>query len=155
MQNVLNHVSDRSSRLTGKRGSSSNSGLLLAEKRKKKSQRSVHGSYYTNLRHSWRICFVYICESWSDLVWYSGLRPKFSVTSRFAYWLGLRPNFWSQTIPQNDMGVLTVLRSRRGRQKCHEGAISIVTVRVLWADKSSPRLNRTNSRCVWRDNNWN
>ena len=25
----------------------------------------------------------------------------------------------------------------------------------LWASKSSPRLNRTNSRCVWRDNNWN
>jgi len=38
---------------------------------------------------------------------------------------------------------------------CHEGEISIVTVRVLWADKSSLRLNRTNSRCVWRDNNWN
>jgi len=36
MQNVLNHVSDRSSRLTGKRGSSSNCGLLLAEKKKEK-----------------------------------------------------------------------------------------------------------------------
>jgi len=31
---------------------------------------------------------------------------------------------------------------------CHEGVISIVTVRVLWAHKSSPRLNCTNSRCV-------
>jgi len=42
-------------------------------------------------RHSWRNCFVYICfsESRSNLIWYIGLRPKFSVTSRFA--LIIRP----------------------------------------------------------------
>ena len=46
-----------------------------------------------------------------------------------------------------------ITRSRRGRQKCHEGGNSIVTVRVLWANKSSRRLNSTNYRCVRRDNN--
>ena len=35
-----------------------------------------------------------------------------------------------------------------GDAPCHEGGISVVTVRVLWAEKSSPRLNCTNSRCV-------
>jgi len=34
-------------------------------------------------RHSRLICFVNICESWSDLVWYFGLRPKFCVLARF------------------------------------------------------------------------
>ena len=34
------------------------------------------------------------------------------------------------------------------RQCCHEGGISVVTVRVLRAKKSFPRLNCTNYRCV-------
>jgi len=55
-------------------------------------------------------------------------------------------------IPWSQSTLLNLLSSTSA---CHEGVISIVTVRVLWADKSSPRLNRTNSRCVWRDNNWN
>ena len=55
-------------------------------------------SYRPKLQHhSWCICIVYICESWSDLVWYFGLKPEFSITSRFAYSLGLRPNCWSQS----------------------------------------------------------
>ena len=36
-------------------------------------------------RRLWRICFVYICDSWSDVVWYFVLRPKFIITSCFAY----------------------------------------------------------------------
>jgi len=71
MQNVLSHVSDRSSHLTGKRRIFFNF------------QRSVNFGpwrlYRPRLRrHSWRICFVYICwsESWSDLVWYLGLSDR-------------------------------------------------------------------------------
>jgi len=33
-------------------------------------------------RHLRLVCFVNICESWSDLVWYFGLRPKFCILAR-------------------------------------------------------------------------
>jgi len=52
MQNVLNHVWDRSSHLTGKREKNC----------------------------SVRFVAVIICETWSDLVWYLRFGPKFSVT---------------------------------------------------------------------------
>ena len=81
MQNVLIHVSDRSSRLTGKR-------------RKEISAFDPWRLLYRPKlgRHSWRIC---LSESWSDLVWYFGLGPKISVTSRFAY--------------ESDLGLMTGL----------------------------------------------
>ena len=63
MDNVLNHVSDRSSRLTGKR-----------RKNLRIWSMAVVIAYSPKLRrHSWRICFVYI---WSELVWDFGLSEK-------------------------------------------------------------------------------
>jgi len=91
MQNVLNHFTDRSSPLTGRRRkkfffifSAFGPWLLL---------------YCLKLwRHLWCICFIYIClsQKGSDLVWYFGFRPKFSVTSRLCISLDVIPNFWSQ-----------------------------------------------------------
>jgi len=57
----------------------------------KKFKHLVHGGYDTALRYD-VFCFVYICwsNSWSDLVWYFDLRPKFSGTVRFAHELSLK-----------------------------------------------------------------
>ena len=59
MQNVLNHVSDRSSHLTNKRRK-----FFL------NFQHSISGSYYTTLGYD---VIRGISKSWSDLVWYVGL----------------------------------------------------------------------------------
>jgi len=78
MQNILKHVSDQLSYLTGKC----------------RRKFSVFGLWWC---YWWRICLFTFSKNWSDLVWYVGLRPNFSITSRFAYYLGLRRNFWCQT----------------------------------------------------------
>ena len=76
MQNVLKHVSDQLSYLTGKC----------------RRKFSVFGLWWC---YWWRICLFTFSKNWNDLVWYVGLRPNFSITSRFAYYLGLRRNYWS------------------------------------------------------------
>ena len=60
---------------------------------------SVHGGYYTALSydviHGVLVLFTFARVS-SEL-FDTLFRPKFSVTSRYAYYLGLGPNIWSQT----------------------------------------------------------
>jgi len=72
MQNVLNQVSDRSSHLTGKC--------------RKNSKLSAFGPWrllcHAKLqRHSWRICFVYICltGNWPSVLWRCWLGGRKSV----------------------------------------------------------------------------
>ena len=77
MQNVLNQVSDRSSHLTGKC--------------RKNSKLSAFGPWWLLChaklqRHSWRICFVYICltGNWPSVLWRCWLGGRKSI----------RPEWW-------------------------------------------------------------
>jgi len=68
MQNVLSHVSNRPFHLNGKRKKIQFSAFGLWRLLHRPKQR----------RHSWRVLLTF-CKSWSDLVWYFRLRPKFVV----------------------------------------------------------------------------
>ena len=62
---------------------------------------SFRGGYYTTLSHN-IIHYIFVLFTFAkveviSLVWYFGLRQKFSITTHFAYQLGLGPSFVSLT----------------------------------------------------------